>query len=340
MRAIRWGVLGYARIARLSVMPAIVRAAGAELTGLASRDPAKREAARTQFGLTRLYASYEELLSDPEIDAIYNPLPNSLHHEWTLRAAEAGKHVLCEKPLALTLRQAREMADACRRRGVTLMEAFMYRYTARTRLVLEVIDSGRLGEIRAIHSAFGFLLDRPDSIKLRPELGGGALYDIGCYPVNFAGLIADRCAGAEPGSRRPDAVAACAALAGGVDQMFSGLLRYPGGLIASVSCGFTAHKHVRSEVIGTEGVLEVPDTFFDNPGVLTVTRGENREEIPVPLSDRYRAEVEDFSAAIRERRAPALGLAESLRNAEVIDRLLAAAGGYPEQPALPIKTMP
>jgi predicted dehydrogenase len=326
MRTIRWGVLGYARIASLSVMPAIVRATGAELTALASRDPAKLAAARTQFGLNRLYSRYEDLLADPEIDAIYNPLPNSLHHEWTIRAAEAGKHVLCEKPLALNVTQVREMVDVCQRRGVKLMEAFMYRYSARTRLVLDAIDRGVLGEVKFIESNFRFLLNRPESIKLQSGLGGGSLYDVGCYPVNFSGMIADRCARAKPGSRQPESVAARATLVQGIDQVFSGVLHYADGLVASVNSGFNAHKRVFSEIVGTEGVLEVPDTFFDNPGVLTLTRGEHREEIPVPESDRYRAEVEDFSAAIRDNREPAFGLAETVRNAAVIDRLLQSCG--------------
>jgi len=326
MRAIRWGVLGYARIASQSLMPAIGRASGAQLIALASRDPAKLAAARSEFGIERLYSRYEDLLADPEIDAIYNPLPNSLHQEWTIRAAEAGKHVLCEKPLALNLTQARAMVDVCQRRGVKLMEAFMYRYTERTRLVLDTIDRGVLGNVMFVESSFRFLLNRPESIKLHSELGGGSLYDVGCYPVNFSGMIADRCAGVKPGTRRPEAVAARATRVHGVDQIFSGVLHYADGLMASVNCGFNAHKRVFSEVIGTEGVLEIPDTFFDNPGVLTLTRGEHREEIPVPLSDRYRSEVEDFSGAIRDDREPAFALAESLRNAEVIDRLLQTIG--------------
>ena len=323
MKTIRWGILGYARIAREAVMPAIVRAPGAELVAVASRDETKLAECRAKFGVQRLYRGYEALLADPEVDAVYIPLPNSLHHEWTIRAAEAGKHVLCEKPIALDAAQCREMIAVCARKKVKLMEAFMYRYTQRTRMVLEVIDSGILGEIKFIESSFRFLLNRPDSIKLQEGLGGGSLYDVGCYPVNFAGLIVDRAAKALPGEIRPVEVAAKATRIKGVDQLFSGILQYSSGVTATVNCGFNAHKRVFSEVIGTEGVLEVPDTFFDNAGVLTIIRGEERIERVVPSSDRYRSEVMDFGRAIGENTEPLFGLAETLRNAEVIDQLLA-----------------
>jgi xylose dehydrogenase (NAD/NADP) len=324
-RKIRWGVLGYARIARLELIPAIQRAANSEFHALASRDSAKLAEAREKFpGARKSYASYEELLRDPEVDAVYLPLPNSLHREWTIRAAEHGKHVLCEKPLALNATEVRDMTAACAAHGVTLMEAFMYRYTDRTRQVQAVLRSGVLGEIKFVHASFRFLLDRPDSIKYRPELGGGALYDIGVYPVNFAGMVADEFTGG-PGTARPASISVECVRAGGIDEVCSVLLRYPSGLIASLHCGFTAHKRVAAEIIGTKGVLEIPETYFDPAGALMLTRGDERREIPVAASDRYRHEVEDFAAAILEKRPPQLGLVESLRNAEVIDRIFAAA---------------
>jgi predicted dehydrogenase len=325
-RMIRWGVLGYARIARENVMPAIVRSANSTLHALASRDEAKLAEARTRFAIPQAYIGYEALLRDPEVDAVYIPLPNSQHHEWAIRAAELGKHVLCEKPLALNATECRAMIAAAARHRVRLMEAFMYRYTDRTTQVRAVLRSGVLGEIKSVSATFRFLLNRPGTIKLQPALGGGALYDVGCYPVNFIGWVADELAG-QPGSgaARPEAVSAQCVCAGGVDVGFSALLRYPSGLLASAHCGFDAHKRVSAEIIGTQGVLEVPDTLFDNPGELTLTTGEERRALPVAESDRYRAEIEDFAAAIRGNQEPHLGLAESLRNAEVIDRLLAAA---------------
>lgn len=322
-RKIRWGVLGYARIARENVMPAIRRSANAECSALASRDEARLAEARERFPGIRTFRGYEELLRDPAIDAVYVPLPNALHREWVIRAAGHGKHVLCEKPLALTAAEGREMADACAAHGVVLMEAFMYRYTDRTRQVSAVVRSGALGEIKLLQASFCFMLANPASIKLRPELGGGALYDVGCYPVNFAGLVADLVAG-RAGASRPESVAAACTRVGGIDETFSALLRYPAGLAAALQCSIRSHRSMGATLVGTEGVLEVPDTFLDPAGALTLVRGDERREIPVAASDRYRHEIEDFSAALREGRPPELGLAESLRNLETIDRLFAA----------------
>jgi len=323
-RPIRWGVLGYARIAREAVIPAIRRAPNSAFHALASRDPAKLADARARFGEFRPHSDYAALLRDPEVDAVYIPLPNALHREWTIRAAEHGKHVLCEKPLALTAAEGREMMAACAAHGVTLMEAFMYRYTDRLRQVQEVLRSGALGEIRFVNATFGFLLANPASIKLRPELGGGSLYDVGCYPVNFVGMVADGLDPAAAGTALPATVAVECVRTGGIDLSFSALLRYPSGLGASLHCGFDAHLRTFAEITGTKGVLEVPDTFMDNAGALTLLAGGERRELPVAASDRYRLEVEDFAAAVLERRAPRFSLAETARNLEVTDRLLAA----------------
>ena len=202
----------------------------------------------------------------------------------------------------------------------------MYRYTARTRAVLAVIRSGVLGEIKQVDATFRFLLANPASIKRRPELGGGALYDVGCYPVNFIGMVADAMAGGASGAGGlPEAVAVECVRAGGIDVNFSAVLKYPSGLLATAHCGFNAHQRVRAEIAGTLGVLEIPDTFLDPAGALTLTVGEERREIPVAASDRYRHEVEDFAEAILQERAPQFTLIETLRNAEVMDRLMAAS---------------
>jgi len=323
-RKLRWGVLGYARIARESLVPAILRSANSEFYALASRDEAKLADGRARFpGLAKTYCGYGELLRDPAVEAVYIPLPNAQHCEWTIRAAEHGKHVLCEKPLALTAAEVRDMIAACTAHGVTLMEAFMYRYSTRTRQVIEVLRSGALGEIKFINASFRFLLGNPASIKFRPELGGGSLYDVGCYPVNFAGLVADTIAGGTAVAH-PASVSAEFVRTGGVDEICSALLKYHSGLIAALHCGFNAHKRVAAEIIGTRGGLDVPDTFFGNAGALVLTQDDVRREIAVPESDRYRLEVEDFAEAVLQRRAPQLGLEESLRNAGVIDQLYAA----------------
>ena len=323
---IRWGVLGYARIARENLIPAMQRSSNSEFHALASGDETKLTDARARFNVPKAYRDYGELLRDPEVDTVYIPLPNALHREWAIKAAEHGKHILCEKPMALSAKECKEMIAACAANRVTLMEAFMYRYTDRTRKVLEVLRSGVLGEIKFISSTFRFLLANPASIKLKPELGGGALYDVGCYPLNFIGMVLDEIKRGSPGNPAlPESVSATCIRHGGVDMIFSALMKYPSGLIASLNCGFNAQKRVHSEIVGTQGALEIPDTFFDNAGSLFLTIGEERREISVVQSDRYRLEIEDFADAIVKKRPPQLGLTETQRNAEVLDRLFAAA---------------
>lgn len=323
-RKIRWGVLGFARIANMSVIPAIQRARNSEFYAIASRDEAKLEDCCARHKCPKAYLSYEELLLDPQVDVVYIPLPNSLHREWTIKAAEHGKHVLCEKPIALNAPECHEMVAACKKHRVKLMEAFMYRYTARTRQALEVLRSGVLGDIKYIGSSFRFLLTNPASIKLLRELGGGSLYDVGCYPVNFIGMVVDAISASPPGAIGPESVRAECVQVNGVDMIFSGILRYQSGIIASANCGFNAHRRVLSEIVGTKGLLEVPDTFFDNAGTMTLTTDAGQREIPVEQSDRYCLEVEDFAEAILADREPFFSLAETQRNTEVIDRLLVA----------------
>jgi len=323
-------VLGFARIARESVIPAIIRSSNSLFHAIASREAAKLADCRARFNVPASYHGYQELLRDADVDAVYIPLPNSLHREWTIKAAEQGKHVLCEKPLALNAAEGREMIAACAANQVLLMEAFMYRYTDRTRQVLDVLRSGALGEIKFIGSTFRFLLANPASIKFKPELGGGSLYDVGCYPVNFTGMVMDEIArGASGGTSAfaamPESMAVECSRVNGVDLIFSALLKYPSGVIASLNCGFNAQKRVFSEIVGAKGALEIPDTFFDNPGALTLTIGEERREIPVAQCDRYRLEVEDFADAILQRRSPQLALAETQRNLELTDRLFTAS---------------
>lgn len=324
-RKLRWGVLGYARIARVSVIPAIRQARNSEFYALASRDPAKLTEARAAGPVPKVFASYEELVRDPEVEAVYIPLPNSMHREWTIKAAAHGKHVLCEKPMGLTAAEAREMIVACETHGVTLMEAFMYRYTPRTQKVLEILRSGVLGEIKQINATFRFRLDRP-SIKLQPELGGGSLYDVGCYPINFVGTIVDALAGGQPGAGgQPNKIAVDCVREHGVDMNFAALLQYPSGLMATIQSGFSAYRRIQAEIVGTEGALEVPDAFLGDGRPLVLFVGDERREIQVPTCDRYQLEVEDFADAVLHRRKPMFSLVETVRNAELLDRLLAAS---------------
>ena len=323
---IRWGVLGWARIARLQLIPAIQRSQNGLLHALASRHPAKLAEARTQNGVTRTYGSYEELLRDPEVDAVYNPLPNALHKEWTIKAAEHGKAVLCEKPAALNAAEGREMIAACRAHGVLFMEGFMYRYTTRTQKVVEILRSGVLGEIKFIQSEFRFLLNRPGDVRRAAGLGGGSLYDVGCYPLNFIGLVMDTITHSAPGAGpRPESIRAQCTDVDGVDEQFSALLRYPGGVTAALHSGFNAQGRMATEIVGTKGVLEIPSTFLGTAGAMTLITGETRQEIPIAESDRYQLQVEDFAAALLAKHPPLLTPEETLRNLELLDQLYAAA---------------
>jgi predicted dehydrogenase len=324
-RKIRWGVLGYARIAREDVIPAIQCSSNSEFYAIASRSKEKLEECRARFNGAPACYSYEDLLKDPKVEAVYIPLPNSMHREWTIKAAEQGKHVLCEKPMGLTAAECKEMIEVCRSNGVTLMEAFMYRYSDRTRRVLEIVRGGVLGEIKFISSTFRFLLSNSASIKYQPALGGGSLYDVGCYPINFTGMISDEIAGGQVGAgASPASFSLEWTQSRGVDVLFSALLKYPSGLIASINSGFNAQKRIYSEIVGEKGALEIPETFMGNGGSLVLTVGTERKEIAVVESDRYRLEVEDFAEAILKKRAPLFSLKETVRNAELMDRLQGA----------------
>ena len=316
MRQVRWGVLGLARIARLNAIPAILRTESAVLAGVASRDPAKLAECVRDFAPQKAFTSYLSLLADPDIDAVYIPLPNALHKEWVIAALRAGKHVLCEKPLALTAIEVREMITQAKASNRLLMEGVMYRYTGRTRQVESILQSGVLGELRHLNASFRFWLDRVGTIKENPELGGGALYDVGCYPISLLGLLTQEL---------PSSCQAVCTRRNDVDVNVSAILGYESGLIANLHCGFNAFTRIHAEIIGTDGLLEIPDTYLDNAGVLRLTTKAGVEEIPVAQSDRYGAEFADFSAAILHGGSPRITLAESLHNAQVMDLLQEAA---------------
>lgn len=332
-KKIRWGVIGYARIAHQHVMPAIVRSNNSVLQAVASRDPAKLQDCKQKFNCPNLHDSYEALLRNPEVDAVYIPLPNSLHREWTIEAAEHGKHVLCEKPVALNAAECRNMIAACKKHNVVFMEAFMYRYSDTTRKVLQVLRSGVLGDIKYIYSAFRFPLTWVNDVRSKPELGGGSLYDVGCYTLNFVGMVVDEVARIQSAAAGkpvefgpvPEAISAQSIKEGGVDVCFAGLLKYPNGIIASISSGFNAQKQLESQIIGTKGILYVPNTFFEAAGYLTRTVEDvEAEKIAVEQSDRYKSQVEDFADAILNKRAPYFSLVETQRNMEIMDKLYAA----------------
>ena len=317
---VRWGVLSTANIGRVAVNPALQASSNGELLAVASRDAGRAREFASKWGIPRHHHGYEALLDDPDIDAVYVPLPNSLHRRWTIRAAEKGKHVLCEKPLALTAAECREMHAAAEANGVKLMEAFMYRFHPRSEKVLELVRGGAVGALRMIRSAFTFRLTRPDNIRLQPDLGGGALMDVGCYCVNLSRTVA----GSEP-----IAVQAWASWgSSGVDGQMAGSLLFDGGVLAQFDCALTLERREAYEVAGTDACLSVAAAFLPGTGDVAITLHRGREaEVrhEIPGVDEYRLMVEHFAdCALRDRpvRYPAT---EAAANMAVIEALYRSA---------------
>jgi len=317
---IRWGVISTANIGRWAVNPAIQASKNGELVAVASRDEARAREFAAQGGIPIVYGSYEQLLADDGIDAVYIPLPNSMHREWTIRAAEAGKHVLCEKPLALSEAECREMSDAADANGVKLMEAFMYRFHPRSELMIDMMRNGHVGELRMIQSVFTFRLRSPDNIRLDPGLGGGSLMDVGCYCVNLSRTAA----GCEP----VEAQAVAVPSPSGVDEMMTGTLRFPNDLLASFQCGLNTKRREAYELGGTEACLRVADAFL--PGDDDVVIEEYRdgaEPVVHPVSgvDEYRLMVEHFADCALTGAEPRYPATEAALNMRAIEALYASA---------------
>jgi predicted dehydrogenase len=320
---VRWGVLGVAKIATEKVIPAMQQSASAVVHGIASRSLDKAQRAAERLGIARAYGSYEALLADPDIDAIYNPLPNHLHVPWSIQAAEAGKHVLCEKPIALTTDEANRLLAARDRTGVLVQEAFMVRGHPQWLRVGELVAAGRIGEIRSIVGAFSFFNQDPDNIRNIRDFGGGALMDIGCYLINTSRLVFRR----EPArvlgviDRDPEL---------GIDRLTSMILDY-GGAHAVGTCSIQTSPYQRMTVFGTRGRIEVEIPFNapnDRPCRLTIDSGADlfgggAERIELATCDQYTIQADRFSRAIRDgaRTAP-YPLEDSLANMAVIDAVV------------------
>jgi len=314
---LRWGLLGTARINR-RLVPALRASAGNRLVAVASRDRARAAEYATQWGIERAHGSYEALVADPEVDVVYVPLPNHLHAEWTIRAARAGKHVLCEKPLALTVGEVEAMAAAARESGVLVAEGFVYRHHPQTLKVKELVDGGAVGEVQLVRGSFSFTLDRPNDIRFRPDWGGGCLWDVGCYPLSFARLVL----GAEP----VEVVGTQVLGPSGVDETFAGQLLFPGGVLAQVDAGFRSEPRTAAEIAGTEGTILVRQPWRPEGQPILLTRGGETEEIAAGGGeDRFVPEIEDFRECVRTGRPPRVSLAESRGNVATIVALLQSA---------------
>jgi predicted dehydrogenase len=315
---IRWGILSTAGIGRRRVIPAFKLANNGEVTAVASRDLERAKAFAAELGIPRAMGSYEELINDPDIDAIYNPLPNSLHAEWSIKCAEAGKPVLCEKPLASDATESQKMVDAFASRGVLLAEGFMYRFHPQTVRVKEMVDSGALGYITTMNASFTFTARSEDDIRLNKELAGGSLMDVGCYCINVMRLMT----GEEPVSGK--------ALArwgerSGVDEQLTGILQFPSGALGHFDCGLRQQFVNSYELRGSGGRILVEKGFTVPPNEEPIIRywhGDFYEEIKLPAVNHYTLMAEDFADALLNKRPPRYLPQDGVENMRVIDRLL------------------
>ena len=317
MKKLRWGLLSTARINR-AVIPPIRASLQSELKAVASRDVVRAKDYAREWHIPHAYGSYEELLADKNIDAIYNPLPNHLHAEWSIRAAEAGKHVLCEKPLALSLDEVDQIMAAAKKHNVVITEAFMYKHHPQTLKVLELIEQEAIGDLLLIKGAFTFNLDRPDDVRWVPEWGGGSIWDVGCYPISFSRLVAD----AEPVEVFGWQVTGST----GIDVVFSGQMRFAGGLLAQFDCGFRAPYRTAMEIVGTKGSMELGSPFKPAGGEwIKIKRGDSVDKVRAPEYELYRGEIDDMEQAVLGSQAPRISLENSRGNVATILALLESA---------------
>jgi len=322
---IRWGILSTAKIGITSVIPAMQQGAWSRVDAIASRKLEYAEQVARALGIPKAYGSYEELLADEEIDAIYNPLPNDLHVPWTIAAADAGKHVLCEKPIALNAEEARTLIECRDRTGVLIQEAFMVRTHPQWLGVRELISSGRIGQLRSITGFFSYFNRDPANIRNKPDAGGGALMDIGCYPVTMSRFIF----GEEPTKvlglveRDPDMQ---------VDRLTSAILDFPSGQ-ATFTCSTQLVPYQRMQFFGTTGRIEVEIPFnapVDRPTRIFIDDGKDLfgtgiEVKEFPVCNQYTIQGDLFSQAIRQNTAPPIPLEDAVNNMAVIEALFRSA---------------
>jgi D-xylose 1-dehydrogenase (NADP+, D-xylono-1,5-lactone-forming) len=324
---IKWGVLGNANIARVCVIPAIQKSSTGMVYALATRSPETAALVATENDIPHVYGTYDELLADPEIQVIYIPLPNHLHHPWTLRALEAGKHVLCEKPLACNAQEAREMADTARKAGLLLMEAFMYRFHPRSRRIKEMVGDGSIGTPVLVRAAFCYhlgetLLGSGECARLKPEMGGGAILDVGCYGVSVARWLL----GKEPTQIQAQAFYhPC-----GVDVHFVGSLRFADNVLATLEASFISALQQTYTIVGTKGAIELPHDAFipwekDAVFILRDKDAEMGNEHVKAGVDEYQLMVEHVMDAVTGKTDLAYSPEESVRNMRVLDSLAEAA---------------
>ena len=316
-KRLNWGLLSTAKINRALIKP-LNASKRTRLLAVASRSISSAEAYAREWNIPRAHGSYEALLADPEIDVIYNSLPNHLHAEWTIKALRAGKHVLCEKPFALTLAEVDAMSQAAHETGKVLAEAFMYLHHAQTLKIKEIVESGVLGKLQLIKGAFTFTLTREGNYRWMEEMGGGSIWDVGCYPISFARMIV----GAEP----VEVFGWQLTGQGGSDEFFFGQMRFKDEVHMQFDCGFKSPSRAFIEIIGTDATLNIPDPF--KPGrknEIYLNRNNEMQTIKIKGDELYSGEVEDICDAILKNQPSLISLADSRGNIAVILALLKSA---------------
>jgi len=316
-KTLNWGLLSTARINRALITPLQVSKRN-HLLAVGSRKQESADAYAKEQKIPRAYGSYESLLADPEIDVIYNPLPNHLHTEWTIKAVKAGKHVLCEKPLALNVDEVDAIQYAARKHGRVVAEAFMYRHHPQTLEALEIVKSGSLGTLKLIRGSFSFLLSREGDVRLNPEWGGGSIWDVGCYPISYARTIV--------GENPLEVFGWQVTGQTGIDETFVGQMKFGGDVHAQFDSSFVIPFHAFMEIVGSEGTLNVPVPF--KPGVnekIYLTRGDKTETIKIKGQKLYLGEVEDMADSILLGRGTRVSLDDSRANIAVISAFLESA---------------
>jgi D-xylose 1-dehydrogenase (NADP+, D-xylono-1,5-lactone-forming) len=310
-----WGIISTAHINRL-VLAGALESDRIDVVAVASRDAAKADAYAREHGIERAYGSYEALLADPDIDAVYISLPNSLHVEWSIRSLEAGKHVLCEKPFDRRPEQVERAFDAAEQADRLLMEAFMYRHNPQTAKAKELVENGAIGALRLVRAAFSFRLDDLENVRLAAGLDGGALMDVGCYCVSGSRLFAG-----EPETVYGEQLVGPS----GVDVLFVGTMRFPGDTLGHFDCGFVVSGRDELELVGDEGSLFLDDPWHARTPAIELRREDRVEEILLEPRDSYRLELENLSAAIQGEAEPLLGREDAVGQARTIEALYRSA---------------
>jgi predicted dehydrogenase len=322
MTGLRWGILGTGRITPRIAVP-LAGSSTNRVVAVASRDASRASEYAARYDIARSFGSYQALIDDSEVDAVYVALPNHLHPEWTIRALEAGKHVLSEKPMAQTVEDVDEIGAVARRTNRIAMEGFMYLHHPQTRRALEIVRAGDLGEIRLVQGAFTFVLTHPGDPRLEPTMGGGALWDVGGYPISLAHRVAGSPPDQASGFARHGPT--------GVDLTMVGQLHYPGGMLAQLFASFEAPDREHVEIVGSEATLIIDPAFLPNldgrPTMLRVRRDDRVDEIEIPVTDQYLAEIENLAAAAMGEAEPAIPLAETRANVATAVALYRSAAG-------------